>query len=137
MPATGQHQRPPAAAAHGRLRVVRDASVPHLRAVSGGEAAEEFDRWLEDRCQEQPVLLVVDDLQWADQGTLDVLMWVVAGLGHRRLVVLCTLRRGEVGPGHPLVRWLADVRRLPGFEQIALGPLDLEETRAAGHPSLR
>jgi DNA-binding CsgD family transcriptional regulator len=105
-----------------------------LRMMVGGslgsDPAEEFDRWLGAHGAEQPVALVLDDLQWADQATLDVLMWVVAGLRARRLALLLTLRRGEVGPGHPLTRWLADVRRLPGFGELPLGPLDAEETRA-------
>ena len=96
----------------------------------GGDPAEEFDQWLGARCAEQPVALVLDDLQWADQATLDVLMWLVAGLPARRLALLMTVRRGEVGPEHPLARWLSDVRRLPGFGELPLPPLDLEETRA-------
>lgn len=104
------------------------AAVPVLRGASDS-TAEAFDQWLEMRCSEQPVLLLVDDLQWADPATLDVLMWVVAGLAHRGVAVVLTVRRGEVGPAHPMVRWLADVRRLPGFEEIRLGLLDLEETR--------
>ena len=101
-----------------------------VRRSLGTDPAEEFDGWLAERCAERPVALVVDDLQWADQATLDVLMWVVAGLPARRLALLMTVRRGEVGPGHPLARWLSDVRRLPGFTELALGPLDPEETRA-------
>lgn len=107
--------------------------LPLRRVVQGSfgsDPAEEFDSWLEERCAERPVALVVDDLQWADQATLDVLMWVVAGLPGRRLALLMTVRRGEVGPGHPVAQWLADVRRLPGFGELTLGPLDVEETRA-------
>lgn len=96
----------------------------------GSDPAEEFDTWLGARCAEQPVALVLDDLQWADQATLDVLMWLVAGLPARRLALLMTVRRGEVGPDHPLARWLSDVRRLPGFAELPLPPLDVEETRA-------
>jgi DNA-binding CsgD family transcriptional regulator len=108
--------------------VTGERTLPVLRGASSS-VAEEFDRWLEERCREQPVLLLVDDLQWADPATLDVLMWVVAGLAHRGLAVVATVRRGDVGPGHPMMRWLADVRRLPGFDEITLGLLDLEETR--------
>jgi DNA-binding CsgD family transcriptional regulator len=75
------------------------------------------------------VVLVIDDLHWADQSTLDVLMYVVAGAPTRRLALLTTVRRGEVGEGHPLSRWLADVRRLPLFGELALGPLDRAATR--------
>jgi DNA-binding CsgD family transcriptional regulator len=95
----------------------------------GADAAAEIDAWFDRRAEAQPVALVVDDLQWADQATLDVLLWVVAGITTRRIALLATVRRGEVPEGHPLHRWLADVRRMPGFEHLALGPLDLAETR--------
>jgi DNA-binding CsgD family transcriptional regulator len=96
---------------------------------AGEDAAEGLDRWLQERCSQGPVTLVLDDLQWADQATLDVLMWLVSGLSSRRLALLMTVRRGEVGPVHPMRRWVADVRRLPGFVRLDLRPLLLDETR--------
>ena len=84
----------------------------------------EFDAWLEELCAARPVILVIDDLHWADRSTLDVLMYVIAGPADRRLAVIATIRGGEVGDDHPLQRWLADVRRLPRIRQLTLGPLD-------------
>lgn len=81
-------------------------------------------------CLIQPVVLVVDDLQWADQGTLDALMFLIAGPSDRRLSILATLRSGEVGEAHPLHRWLADVRRMPRISWLRLGPLDRNATGA-------
>ena len=113
------------------VRTLSARDRPVLDTAGGaGQAAERFDSWLDELCDARPVALVVDDLQWADSATLDVLMWVLASLVNRPLVVLGTLRRGEVRAGHPLQRWLADVRRLPGFTELSLGPLDLETTRA-------
>ncbi|MHA6694315.1 helix-turn-helix transcriptional regulator [Homoserinimonas sp. A520] len=90
-----------------------------------------FDEWLEDRCREHPVVLVVDDLHWADQSTLDVLMYVLAGLEHRRLAVITTMRGSEMlGDGHPLQRWLADIHRLPRIQHLMLEPLDRVATDA-------
>jgi DNA-binding CsgD family transcriptional regulator len=89
-----------------------------------------FDYWLEDRCRERPVVLAVDDLHWADQSTMDVLMYLLAGPADRRLAVLATMRSSAMGVGHPLHRWLADIRRLPRIEQLALGPLDRVATDA-------
>ena len=83
-----------------------------------------FDDWLSDLGRERPVILMIDDLHWADRSTLDVLMYVLAGPADRHLAVLASLRSHEVGEGHPLQRWLADVRRLPRFEQLDLAPLD-------------
>jgi DNA-binding CsgD family transcriptional regulator len=89
-----------------------------------GEGPVEFDAWLDGVCRQRPVVLVVDDLHWADQSSLDVLMYVLAGPSDRRLAVVATVRTGEVGEGHPLRRWLADVRRLPGVTELPLGRLD-------------
>lgn len=83
-----------------------------------------FDRWLDAMCRRRPMLLVVDDVQWADQSSLDVLMYLIAGPEQRRLAVLTTMRTGEVPDGHPLRRWLADVRRLPRVQEMLLGRLD-------------
>jgi DNA-binding CsgD family transcriptional regulator len=90
-----------------------------------------FDEWLEDQCRERPVVLVIDDLHWADQSTLDVLMYLLAGPADRRLAVIATMRSSDMlGDGHPLQRWLADIRRLPRIEHLMLGPLDRAATDA-------
>jgi predicted ATPase len=99
----------------------RDAPVP-VMSGSAGEGPTGFDAWLDELGRQRPVLLVVDDLQWADQSSLDVLMYVIAGLADRRLAVVTTVRTGE--EGDPLRRWLADVRRLPGVRELYLGRLD-------------
>lgn len=87
-----------------------------------------IDGWLDGLCAHRPVLLVIDDLQWADQSTLDVLMYLVAGPGNRRLAVVATQRTGELGEDHPLQRWLADIRRMPRTHWLELGPLDRPDT---------
>ena len=87
-----------------------------------------FDDWLARRCEVGPVVLVVDDVQWADRSTLDALMYVIAGPARRRLAVIATLRAGEVGLGHPLQRWLADIRRLPRMFELELEPFDRAAT---------
>ena len=74
--------------------------------------------------EDRLVVLVIDDLHWADRSTLDVLMYLIAGPADRRLAVVATMRGGEVGDGHPLQRWLADIRRFPRIRQLTLGPLD-------------
>ena len=104
----------------------RGAAIPALsqKGRAAGEAAVEFDGWLEQTSRQRPLLLVVDDLHWADQSSLDALMYVIAGPAHRRLAIAATVREEEVGPTHPLRRWLADVRRLPGVAEWRLARLD-------------
>jgi len=75
-----------------------------------------------------PVVLVVDDLQWADVSSLDLLAYLVAGFRHQRMAVLVAFRDTELAEGHPLHGWLADLRRLPAVHEIALTRLDETET---------
>jgi len=105
----------------------RGISMPVPEGSDGsatGYGPVEFDAWLDGTCLQRPVVLVMHDLHWADQSTLDVLMFVLAGRAGRRLGVVATVRTGEVREGHPLRRWLADVRRLPRVDEISLGRLD-------------
>ncbi|XAZ32896.1 hypothetical protein AAHB34_09690 [Paenarthrobacter ureafaciens] len=77
-----------------------------------------------------PVLLAIDDLHWADQGTLDTLMFLIAGPSDRRLGLVATVRADAVTEGSLLEGWLADVRRIPGVSIERLGPLDRPATSA-------
>lgn len=107
----------------GRPSLPKAGEPPHDVPVA-------IDAWLDVLCQRRPVSLVIDDLQWADQSTLDVLMYLIAGPANRRLAIIATLRTGEIGEDHPLQRWLADVRRLPRIDWLGLGPLDRLDTEA-------
>jgi DNA-binding CsgD family transcriptional regulator len=104
--------------------VPRPPTVADARGGTGGVDPVEFDAWLDDVSITSPVVLAVDDLHWVDRESLDVLRYVIAGGRSRPLVVVLTLRTEELAEGHPLHRWLADVRRLPGFDELHLGPLD-------------
>ncbi|MFF2271796.1 AAA family ATPase [Agromyces sp. NPDC058136] len=68
-----------------------------------------------------PVVITVDDLQWADADTLDALMFLAGGAEERPLAIVVTVRSGT---GRPVDRWRADLLRLPGVRSIEIGPLD-------------
>ncbi|WP_283252452.1 helix-turn-helix transcriptional regulator [Aeromicrobium wangtongii] len=118
----------PFLAIRSALRDARHDGIPMPPAMDSADSPANapivFDTWLDDLARDRAVVLAVDDLHWADQSTLDVLMYVLAGPADRRLSVIATIRGHEVGGDHPLQRWLADVRRLPRVEQMSLGPLD-------------
>ncbi|MGH9042058.1 MAG: ATP-binding protein [Acidimicrobiia bacterium] len=86
-----------------------------------------------------PVLLLLDDLQWAGKPTLLLLRHLLrAGEGHR-LTVVATFRDSDVTRSSPLAQTLADLRREPDIERLSLKGLDEGETTAlieaaTGHP---
>jgi DNA-binding CsgD family transcriptional regulator len=88
-------------------RVSRD-----LRAVAG----------------DQHLLLVLDDLQWADRSTRQLLLYLLAGLGGIRLSVLAAVRAEALHGAHPLRRVLAELRRLRSVKVVDLAPLDRDQT---------
>ncbi|TAK36629.1 MAG: helix-turn-helix transcriptional regulator [Chloroflexota bacterium] len=79
--------------------------------------------------QRQPVLLVLDDLHWADRDSLRLLRHVARFADRARLLILGVYREPEPGlqPGHPLVDLLGMLRRETDYHQMALTGLSSEE----------
>lgn len=81
--------------------------------------------------QTDPVVLVLDDAQWADATSLDLLAYLMAGFGgDQRLCLLVTYRDTDLADGHRLHGWLADAVRLPSVSRLRLerlGYADAEE----------
>ena len=71
----------------------------------------------------RPLLVVIDDLHWADTGSLGLLAFLAAELSDARLVVLGTYRDLEAAAGGPLAETLGALARQPVVERIALGGL--------------
>jgi DNA-binding SARP family transcriptional activator len=74
-----------------------------------------------------PLLIVLDDLQWADQPTLRFLLHVLRRAEGARLLVLATFRPDV--PSQPLANLLADLRRERPYDRLNLDGLDEEGTR--------
>jgi class 3 adenylate cyclase len=101
--------------------------APPLRSDPETERYRLFDAvaaWLADVSAESPVLLVIDDLHWAAKPTFLLLRHVLRSAEPVRLLVVVTYRDSELGRGHPLTEFLADLRRLDGVERFSLTGLD-------------
>jgi DNA-binding SARP family transcriptional activator len=72
----------------------------------------------------RPLLVVIDDLHWADVPSLSLLAFLAAELKDTRLVVVATYRDVEALAGQPLAETLGALAREPAVERIALGGLD-------------
>ncbi len=71
-----------------------------------------------------PLLLVLEDLHWADKSTLILLQHVLHFTQDVPVFVLMTYRGGEIADSHPLNELLADLHRRPTFGRIELSGLD-------------
>jgi DNA-binding CsgD family transcriptional regulator/tetratricopeptide (TPR) repeat protein len=69
-----------------------------------------------------PVVLVVEDIHWADASTRDLLRFLMARLGDERLLVVATYRTDDLHRRHPLRPLLAELVRLPSVERIEIQP---------------
>jgi len=89
---------------------------------------EAVARLVDRAASRRPLLIVLDDLHWADKPTLLLLRHMLRLPGSSRLMVLGIFRDVEVDPEHPLVELIADMRRERRFERLALEGLDERET---------
>jgi tetratricopeptide (TPR) repeat protein len=84
--------------------------------------------WLIDRLgQSAPVLLVIDDLHWADRATRACLAFLGRNLGRERVLVAATYRRDELHRRLQVRALLAELTRLSSSRLIELAPLTREE----------
>jgi pentatricopeptide repeat protein len=110
-------------------------AAPEARERSRAERQRHrlFDavvRVLRRAADERPLLLVLDDLHWADVPTLLLLREVIRLAPETRMLVLATYRDREVDPGGMLARLLADARREDLVDRVPLAGLDAQKTAA-------
>src|SRR5215472_1973470 len=70
-----------------------------------------------------PVLLVLEDLHWADASTRDLVTFLLRMLHRERVATIGTYRTDDLHRRHPLRPVLADLQRLPSVVTVELGPL--------------
>lgn len=70
-----------------------------------------------------PLLLVLDDLHWTDESSLELLTYLTHHLQDQRIVLIGTCRDGELAPQHKLRTLIADLCREQAIVTIAVNPL--------------
>ena len=77
--------------------------------------------------EDRPLVVILDDLHWADDASLGLCEFVAARLHGTRLLMLGTYRPADLAFDHPLVATLGALARQPELERITLGGLTVEE----------
>jgi predicted ATPase/signal transduction histidine kinase len=75
---------------------------------------------------EHPLVLFLDDLQWADAESLRLVEDVITSPNTRHVLVIGAYRDNEVGPSHPLARALERIRKATAVSEIVLPSLGVE-----------
>jgi PAS domain S-box-containing protein len=88
-----------------------------------------FRRFLGVFCRpERPLALFLDDLQWLDPATLDLLEHLLTHSEVRHLLLVGAYRENEVGPAHPLLQTLKAIRAADArVHELVLAPLGLDD----------
>jgi DNA-binding CsgD family transcriptional regulator len=85
----------------------------------------------------QPLLLIFEDLHWADIPSLRLLEFVSCEAAGSRALLIGTFRDTDVPSGHPLAATLAEVSRKSAVRRIRVTGLCIEETGRLVHAATR
>ena len=109
--------------------------LPDLQPLPQTESPEQarfrlFDSitaFLKAASQRQPLVMVLDDLHWADQPSLLLLQFVARELGNSRLLLMGTYRDVELSRQHPLAESLGELTRERLFQRVLLRGLTRQD----------
>jgi predicted ATPase len=85
---------------------------------------------LEALADQQPVVLVAEDVHWADRPTCDLLSFLVRNLRQAAVLVVVTFRSDSLHRTHPLRRLLAGLVRMDGVRMLEVPRLSRDQVAA-------
>ncbi|HUQ55442.1 helix-turn-helix transcriptional regulator [Lentzea sp.] len=122
----------PAEREPGTESMIAPSLIPGRRPEQDVGQLQLFDAvlgLLGDLSEQQRVLLVVEDLHWADASTRYLLSFLLSRLRSQRLLVVCTYRADDLHRGHPLRPLLSELVRLPAVDRLDLTPFNAADAR--------
>lgn len=82
----------------------------------------------EDLASRAPLIVVVEDLHWADRSTRDLLDFLIGLLRDQRILLVCSIRTDDLPTDHPLRPQLAEWLRRSSVRRLDLEPLSPEDS---------
>ncbi|MEG4852208.1 AAA family ATPase [Microcoleus sp. B5-D4] len=108
---------------------------PEVPQLSSYESQNRFNRVFQQFfkvfCQpEHPLVLFLDDLQWADSASLKLIQLLMSDRDSQYLLTIGAYRDNEVNPAHPLIQTLEKIRESgAAIHNITVKPLHLNDVR--------
>ncbi|MEO1185749.1 MAG: AAA family ATPase, partial [Cyanobacteria bacterium J06636_27] len=112
------------------LIIGKQPEVPHL---GGTEAQNRFNRVFIEFIsvfakKEHPLVIFLDDLQWADSATLKLMQILIAESETKYLLLIGAYRNNEVSPTHALIQTLEEIQKNKAtVNNIILQPLEIKD----------
>ncbi len=103
-------------------------AAPQLSDANWGGLFDTVGGLLGQLSAERPLILVVEDLHWADRSTRDLIDFLVRSARLQRLLLIATYRTDELHRGHPLRPFVAELDRVRGVRRVELARLDRDGT---------
>ncbi|TDC42439.1 helix-turn-helix transcriptional regulator [Micromonospora sp. KC213] len=102
------------------LGLLPELGAPEPAPSSQAQMFDLFAALLRRLSAERPVLLVIDDLQWADRSTRDLLGYLARAMRAARVLTVMAYRTDDLDRRHPLRPFLAELERLRGVRRSEL-----------------
>ncbi|MCP9234466.1 adenylate/guanylate cyclase domain-containing protein [Lewinella sp. JB7] len=108
---------------------------PEVPELGGTESQNRFNYVFRKFVQtissaDQPIVLFIDDLQWADSASLGLLRMLLTDLDNRYMLCIGAYRDNEVSASHPFIRTMAEIREAGvAVSTIEIGNLSREDVQ--------
>lgn len=107
------------------------AAPQRRRTVAPTDRFQLFDavaQLLHQVARHEPLVLMLEDLHWADTTSLRLLAFVASGMVDSQLFIVGSCRDGELTRAHPLSDTFAELERMPAFSRLPLAGFSTAET---------
>jgi DNA-binding CsgD family transcriptional regulator len=110
-------------------RLTADAAVGHGQSVDKADLFEAVHAALEYLARSAPLLLLIEDVHWADQSTREMLSFLFARGFREQVSIAASYRTDDLHRKHPLRTSAAEWARLPGVDRLQLSRLSDADVR--------
>ena len=103
--------------------LARAVGHPLAGALAAGDRSEVADALHAELARKRPTVVVIEDVHWADEATLDALRLLLRRISSLSAVLVLTYRDDEIGRNHPLTQLLGDASHSGEVHRLAIARL--------------
>ena len=111
-------------------RTMQGAEQDTSAAVGRGDLFDAVHGLLDAVAEECPLLLVIEDVHWADTSTRDLIRFLLSRSFEHQVAIVASYRSDDLHRRHPLRQASAEWGRMPGVARMQLDPLGPRDVRS-------